>query len=304
MTVSQSVVEFGREHGLETLSAPSIHCLMKGDYDLPRAKQFVIFQQRINREMLTHSVITRNDYCRWFAKGVMADEQVKAFIVQFSVFSNQFLVAQLLKMLAANSIEEMHASKEILVNELGVVFVDGSHDSRAVTLENDEQEFGEISGSIEGGRFGFGAAHFELLLKTAKSLNLGFSDLGKRPFGSAETLHFCDELKRLYGSDDYMTSAAASYAVENWAAAGFWEDLVAGLKCFRETSGRKNMPITFFTWHSKLEANHARHTQEELEELFFTHDFDWDRFITVGNEMLDGVNVFWQGLDQQRQLLH
>jgi len=40
------------------------------------------------------------------------DAQVKYFIIQFSVFSNQFLIAQLHKMLNADTIDEMRASKE------------------------------------------------------------------------------------------------------------------------------------------------------------------------------------------------
>ena len=34
---------------------------------------------------------------------------------------------------------------------------------------------------------------------------------------------------RIYGSDDSSTAEGASYAVENWAAAGFWKELIAGL---------------------------------------------------------------------------
>ena len=117
-----------------------------------------------------------------------------------------------------------------------------------------------------------------------------------------ETLFFCDELRRLYGSDNYQTANAASYAVENWAAAGFWDQLVEGLKNFRQAINKPDMPITFFTWHSKLEANHARHIQEELEAFYFTNDVDEKRFINEGNAMLDGVYMFWRGLKSQASL--
>jgi len=43
------------------------------------------------------------------------------------------------------------------------------------------------------------------------------------------------------------------------------------------------------------------HTQEELEELYFDRAIDEDDFIRVGNEMLDGVAAFWDGLDEQRR---
>ena len=83
------------------------------------------------------------------------------------------------------------------------------------------------------------------------------------------TLFFCDELIRLYGGDDYQVSQAASYAVENWAAAGFWGQLIKGFHLFNERNGT-NLPLGFFIWHDQLECQHAAHTQEELEELYFT----------------------------------
>ena len=65
----------------------------------------------------------------------------------------------------------------------------------------------------------FGAAHFEWLLRFGQPLGLTFNDMGKRRHGTASTLLFCDELFRLYGSDDYNEAMGAAFAVENWAAA-------------------------------------------------------------------------------------
>jgi len=301
--------EYSEKHHIEGLSIPTLDALMKGDYDLGKARDFLEFQDCVNHEMLNHKVIAENPYTQWFANAELTLQQVKHFIVQFSVFSNQFLVAQLLKMLAADNLKEMHASKEILANEIGVVFnkrktMTGNVEGVLERVSKDEKDFGSTTGSIEGGVFHFRAAHFELLVRTAEPLGLGFSDLGKRAYGTTQTLHYCDELKRLYGSEDYLTSTTASYAVENWAAAGFWDELVNGLENFRNHNDLHNMPLTFFTWHSKVEANHARHTQEELEQFYFEHEVDWDRFIREGNEMLDGVYTFWHGLDKQRRCLH
>ena len=64
-----------------------------------------------------------------------------------------------------------------------------------------------------------------------------------------------------------------------------------------------DLPLGFFIWHDKLEAQHAAHTQEELEELYFTQHLDEVKFIHYGNEMLDGVAAFWDGLDEQRKEL-
>src|SRR5690606_24593411 len=194
------------------------------------------FKARLERDVLRHPVIVANPYTAWFRRGELDEAQARGFLVQFSVFSNQFLVAQLLKMLNAETVEEMHESKEILANEIGVGFntltkriasaVLAADSAGASAVATDEAELGDPEGSIEGGRFHFRAAHFELLVRMARQFGLEFGDLGKRRFGTPATLHFCDELIRLYGHEDYTIAAAASWAVENWAAAGFWDELV------------------------------------------------------------------------------
>src|SRR5688572_9176160 len=80
------------------------------------------FRERLDREVLQHPVIRANPYTAWFKQGEFTQAQARAFLVQFSVFSNQFLVAQLQKVLNAETVEEMRASKEILANEIGVGF--------------------------------------------------------------------------------------------------------------------------------------------------------------------------------------
>ena len=254
------------------------------------------FKRRLRNELLNHPVITANPYTRWFRDGDMTREQARAFLMQFSVFSNEFLFAQLRKMVNADTIEELRASKEILANEIGVGFRSGGRE--------DDSELGSLVGSIEGGTFRFSAAHFELLLRMAKSLNLTLAQLGKRRFGTDETLHFCDELLRLYGSEDYAVAEAASWAVENWAAAGFWDELVKGWKTFKFRQNLKGLNLAFFTWHAKLEQTHAQHTWDELEAFYGTHEVDEDAFIGNASEMLDGVYVFWKGLDEQRRQLN
>ena len=39
---------------------------------------------------------------------------------------------------------------------------------------------------------------------------------------------------------------------------------------------------------------------DELEELYFTPDFDEVKFIDGGRRMLDGVQAFWTGLNEHR----
>lgn len=265
--------------------------LSKGEYAAEKVAAFWQFQQAINEQVLTHPVISSNYYTHWFSKGEFDCKEAQEFIVQFSVFSNEFLVAQLRKMLNASSLEEMRASKEILANEIGVTF----REHRKQQGGSGDEELGDLTGTINGGTFRFRAAHFELLVRMAEHLGLTFADMGKRCFGTGSTLYFCDELLRLYGSEDYAVATASSYAVENWAAAGFWDELVDGWKTFARRESPE-LPIVFFSWHAQVEANHAHHTQAELEEYYFNHEVDEKAFINSANEMLDGVKVFWDGL--------
>jgi hypothetical protein len=295
---------FARKNALDGLTEPSLRAIAEGreGYSIERAQRFLDFQARIDAELLTHPIITDNAYTAWFEHGRKSHEQIMSFIVQFSVFSNQFLVAQLQKTLNADTLEGMRASKEILANEIGVVFnAAGKKPVNSTDAEGQcDPELVSTEGTVDGGVFRFRAAHFEWLLRIAEKLGLGFEDMGRRVHGTQSTLFFCDELIRLYGSEDYMISQAASYAVENWAAAGFWDQLVTGLVRYNEGLDSP-LPLAFFTWHARIEGQHAQHTQEELEELYFDREVDEDAFIETGKEMLDGVAEFWKGLDEQRK---
>jgi hypothetical protein len=295
---------FARTNAIDGLTEPSLRAIAEGreGYSIEAARRFLAFQTRIDAELLKHPIITDNAYTAWFEHGQKSHEQIMSFIVQFSVFSNQFLVAQLQKTLNADTLEGMRASKEILANEIGVVFnAPGKRTSDVTESESQgDAELVSTEGSVDGGVFRFRAAHFEWLLRIAEKLGLRFHDMGRRIHGTETTLFFCDELIRLYGSADYMISQSASYAVENWAAAGFWDQLVTGLVKYN-TQIESPLPLAFFTWHARIEGQHAQHTQEELEELYFDREVEEDAFIETGNEMLDGVAAFWNGLDEQRR---
>ena len=122
-------------------------------------------------------------------------------------------------------------------------------------------------GTVDGGVYRFNARHFEWLVKVGEAVGLGFDDLGKRKFGREETLFFCDELSRIYGSDDPDIAEGASFAVEHWAAAGFWKQLITGLDAFKNREA-PDLRLAFFTWHDRVEDQHAAHTMDELEGAF------------------------------------
>jgi len=273
---------------------------------MPRRDQadYQKFLGRVDQEIMSHRVIHDNKYTRWFQQGNLTVEDVRSFSVQFSVFSNLFILAQLKKTFNASSLEEMRASKEILMNELGVVF---RRTSPPTPLLNSDPDYaadpGLVSteGTVQGGGFRFEAAHFEWLLNFIKPLGLTFNDVGKRQHGWSSTLHFTDGLERWYGSDDFSEGAGASYAIENWAAAGFWKELIAGMKKFRDKSGLK-LNLGFWTFHDRLEDQHADHTKEELKEVYFYEKFDEDKFIHAGQKMLDCCAAFWDGLYENSRL--
>jgi hypothetical protein len=254
---------------------------------------FAAFRERAERLVGEHPVVVANPYTRWFARGEATVAEVRHLTVQFSVFSHLFVEAQLRKVINAPSLDAYHAGKEILMNELGVVFrpagADRPGDDALVATE----------GSIEASRYRHAAAHFEWLLRFAAPLGLGFDDLGKRRHGTPSTLFFCDELLRVYGSDDPSTGEGASYAVEHWAAAGFWKELIAGLERFRARE-HVDLPLGFWRWHDQVEDQHAQHTEDELAEAYGVAGFDEQRFLDGARRMLDGVHAFWCGLEADR----
>jgi hypothetical protein len=154
-------------------------------------------------------------------------------------------------------------------------------------------------GTVDGGKFRFQAAHFEWLLRFGEPQGLTFDDMGKRRHGTPSTLLFCDELFGLYGSDDYNEAMGAAFAVENWAAAGFWKELIAGLEKIRRDR-IPALPLAFFTWHDKIEEQHKGHVWDELKECYDSDKFREEPFIRAGVKMLDGVKVFWDGLNKDR----
>jgi hypothetical protein len=272
-----------------------------GELAAAEAERFTTFVDRCNRELMTHPVITDNRYCAWFAGGDLTRDDVRHFVVQFSVFSNLFLVAQLLKTINAGSLEGMRASKEILANELGVIFNKPGASLGDVADKDREgdPDIVSIEGTVDGGTFRFRAAHFEWLVRMGAKLGLEFNDMGKRRHGTPATLFFCDQLAAIYGNEDPNIAEGASFAVENWAAAGFWKQLVSGLDAFKQRE-QPDLPLAFFTWHDRIEEQHADHVMDELEELYFEEGFDEEKFIRGGKEMLAGVEAFWVGLDEHR----
>jgi len=288
------------------LSARIEDRLRRGELTRKQVEGFQEFLHDVDQQLLHHRIVLDNLYTRWFREGDASDEELRRFVTQFSVFSNQFLVAALLRVVNAPSIQQARSAKEILMNELGVIYrrVEGGDAARPTRNDDEKDRQGDpelvsTEGTVDGGLFRFRAAHFEWLLAVAECLGLGFNDIGQRKHGLSSTLQFCDELQRLYGSEDPWIAEGASFAVENWAAAGFWQELEDGLLKIKHDR-HPDLRVAFFTWHNRVEAQHAGHTMEELENVYFQPGFDRRKFFQGGHEVLDAIALFWDGLEIER----
>ena len=193
------------------------------------------------------------------------------------------------------------------MNELGVVYrkPDQAASAGNGKSEDDKDLTGDpelvnIEGTVDGSTYRHRAAHYEWMLGVGEPLGLGYDDLGKRWHGTKSTLFFCDELARTYGSEDPMIAEGASFAVENWAAAGFWQDLEDGLLKIKQ-SRIPNLRLAFFTWHNRVEGQHAGHVMDELEDAYFDEHFNKEKFMKGGKEILEAVAAFWDGLEEDRK---
>jgi len=281
--------------------------LARGELTHEQVEGFREFLEDVDRELLHHRIILANAYTAWFRGGEASDAELRHFLRQFSVFSNQFLVAALLRVINAPSLGQARSAKEILLNELGVIYRKPGPEEKGASRLDDEgkdregdPELVSTEGTVDGGTFRFRAAHFEWLLAVGQGLGLGFDDLGKRRNGRPYTLQFCDELQRLYGNEDGQVASGASFAVENWAAAGFWQELEDGLMHIKHER-LPQLRLAFFTWHNRVEAQHAGHVMEELEEAYFDPEFSRERFFRGAREVLDAIALFWDGLEEDRQ---
>ena len=91
----------------------------------------------------------------------------------------------------------------------------------------------------------------------------------------------------------------------------FWDDLVLGFDKINKRPGpgvplddgtvSHTSPLGFWKFHQALEAQHAAHTMDELEEAYAAgHVTDEAKFEEGANAILDACAVFWDGLEQSR----
>ncbi len=261
---------------------------------------FNSFKKVIEKEFFQHPVIVNNPYTKWFKQGTANTEQVKDLILQFSVFSNHFIVVQAKRMVNAMTLEGEESARAILLNECGV----------GMDVK---------TGSIEGQRFTTPNAHINWLRKIAKILELDQRSIGRWEIGTKSTHDFLNGLDKTYGSHDGQIGAGASFAIETWAAYGighgekeesnnFWQELITGLqdynKKYRTPKSLPELPVGFFQYHFETEAGHGANVWQELEQTFKQTDFDQEKYLKAGKMALEAIYTFWLGLDETRKKLN
>ena len=256
------------------------------------------FKQRIERDFFLHPVITDNAYTSWFSRGEASLSHVEDLLLQFSVFSNHFLIVQTKRMVNAESEEAERGARFILMSECGV-------------------GLDRASGSTEGRVFESANAHINWLRDVGAAIGIETRRMGRWSAGTPATHSFLDGLDRTYGSRDGWIGAGASFAIENWAAFGigrepelearnFWKELIVGLEAFnrkRRAAGQTPIPLGFFQYHFELESAHGANVWHELEATFSDPAFNQDKFLAGGKEALDSIHTFWKGLDSSRSAL-
>lgn len=271
--------------------------LQKGEITEAQAAAFAKFLAAIEKDFFQHPVIVNNPYTKWFKQGNVNTEQVKEMILQFSVFSNHFLVVQCKRMVNARNEEGEAGARWILANEIGV-------------------NLDPKSGSCEGQKFHTKAAHINWLRDTAAPLHINPRDMGRWDIGTPATHKFLHGLDETYGSFDENIGAGASFAIESWAAFGigkgpeaesnnFWMELVTGLQSYNATyqtpKGLPEIPLGFFQFHFDIEGGHGANVFHELEETFFSPTFNEQKYLEGGRKALEAIYTFWCGLDATRK---
>lgn len=262
-------------------------------------KNFSVFKKRIEKDFFEHPVIVCNPYTKWFKQGTANTPQMKDLVIQFSVFSNHFLVVQTKRMVTATTIEGEETARAILLNECGV----------GMDVK---------TGSIEGKRFATNNAHLNWLRKMAEVLEIDQKMIGRWEVGTKETHDFLEGLDKTYGSRDGIIGSGASFAIETWAAFGigqgeelesnnFWKELIVGTEGYnkkhRTPKNLPPVPLGFFQYHFETEAGHGVNVWHELEETYNEKDFDEEKYISAGKIALESIYTFWLGLDKARKKL-
>lgn len=243
-------------------------------------QDFLIFEKRHEVEFFQHPIMN-DPYTTWFAKGEQNPAQMRAFFVQFAVFSLRFVAAAALRYAMARGKHARYEAWEILTSEIGGLF--------------------SATGSADGNIIKFSDAHINWLTEGAEAYGLTEDDLNAYN-GIPEMNNFCSTFMLSYGSADYTEAVAAATAIETIAyLCKMWERLETGrvLYDLRHEIKRKK-EFRFFSGHGEVEPFHAQHAIADSREQYMLGRIEDDRYFLVGRKMLDSWLGSWVGMDRQR----
>ena len=170
--------------------------------------------------------------------GQATDDELRHFVRQFSVFSNQFLVAALLRVINAPTLQQARSAKEILLNELGVIYrrISPGASPRAPGPERRGEgprgrpRAGQHRGDGRRRHLPVPRRAFRMAARRGggprpglrpTSASAGTAGPRRSTSATSCTGSMAARIRRI--------AEGASFAVENWAAAGFWQELEDGL---------------------------------------------------------------------------
>jgi hypothetical protein len=220
----------------------------------------------IGAQIICHRIISNNDYLRRFARGVTFS-QARHEVQQFSIFAQNFNVAQSQLVVNARTLEAYWERLKLLLNEMGIPFKNGFE--------------GELTGKWSPNH-----VHSSWLLKMAEGLDLAFEDVGKIWLANSGTKAFVDATFRYYASPDPNVQLGSSFAIENWAANNLWTPWLAGMNKLNATLSNK-VNVGYLTYHEAEERHHSQATIDELLENFMNDWFDPSKFLEGAKGILD-----------------
>jgi len=263
------------------------------------AAAFVTQMDRIQYEFDHDDIIFRNPFTKWAKLGRMNTAQVIDWVIQFSIFSVWFVVAECMRMAWAIGTPSERPSRILLASEIGVQIDPKTHD-------------------VEDQVFRHADAHINWLRLMLDPLGVDPSRVGRRSEAHESTNRFVDYgLLDAHGGPDIIKGAGANFWTENWAGRfigtpeeenNFWVELKTGMDAYNrneriEKGGLTPLPLGFLHAHIMLERAHVATVDDELAELFFDPSFDLDRWWKGFYQSRDSFRIFWNGLDKARKAL-
>jgi len=259
------------------------------------------FIERKKKVVDQHPVIVENPHTKNLPRGrtdksyILTPEQMRYDTVQWLAFSNEFICIQALHVANAPTKEIRNSARNVLVNELGV----------GIDVK---------TGKADGHQFAHDSAHIEWLESFAEMQNIDTVVLNYWNGVSSKTREYLEMLRKTYGNRDLSISTGASFAVETWAGYGldkketehtnFWSELIVGLELFNNTYriplGLEPLPHSFFSYHKAIERGHVENVENELREIFKLQGFDEDKFFHAAEIALDGVFLFFEDQEENR----